>query len=75
VWQFDFGDGKAVIRPSDAEPPDFEWTIQQFSQLFIGHADPVALARQGLFAAPTPGKANAVRDAFFDAPPHLMDFF
>jgi predicted acetyltransferase len=75
TWRFTFDDGNGSATRDDAATADFVWTIQVFSQIYAGQLDSVALAERGLFAAPSLRAAAVVRDAFFDAPPHLMDFF
>ena len=76
AWDFSFGDGRgAATRLPDGTDTDFDWTIQQFSQLFAGYRDPVAEAAAGNFASPDTARAALLRDVFRDRPAHLMDFF
>ena len=65
----------AATRLPDGTDTDFDWTIQQFSQLFAGYRDPVAEAAAGNFASPDTARAALLRDVFRDRPAHLMDFF
>jgi hypothetical protein len=53
-------------------------SIQEFSALFIGAVDPVAMARRGAFPAAStasPALLKLLRDAFHDRTPYLADAF
>ncbi|MCX7717335.1 MAG: GNAT family N-acetyltransferase [Candidatus Sumerlaeaceae bacterium] len=76
VWEIEFADGQGEARPAPpGATPDAELTIQEFSELFIGYANPAALRRHGLFAKMSDQTAVLLSAAFCDRVPALADAF
>lgn len=78
VWKLAFGGGRCQARRTSGAKPDLSMSIQEFSTLFIGAVDPVAMARRGAFPAASATFAailRLLRDAFHDRTPYLADAF
>jgi predicted acetyltransferase len=74
TWAMEFEGGTCRVE-TGTQPPDLALSIQEFSRLFLGASDPVALARQNLFPSSSPPLLHLLREAFRDRPPYLLDAF
>jgi predicted acetyltransferase len=76
VWELEFGAGRACVRrASTGTACDAELTIQEFSQLFIGYMNPMAMRRHGLLVRMPDSTAALLAAAFCDRTPALADGF
>lgn len=74
IWDLHVRDGRGHLEPSN-RPPQLELTIQQFSALFAGFADPYDLAWHGEIAPRDEAVLQTLRRMFCDRPTNLLDFF
>jgi len=75
VWEIEVQDGHGLARRNADAKSDIEMTIQQFSRLFMGAQDTMALAQQGLFPGVAKSTIHLMNNLFHDRPVHLIDAF